>query len=58
MGTLFNDEQGLKLTLAFVAVALTEFIYLAGSIDNLLFTCEEWMALRAHINAHGIIAIS
>jgi hypothetical protein len=58
VGTLFNDEQRLKLGLAFAAVALTELIDLTGSIDNLLFTSEEWMALRAHIYAHGIIAIS
>ncbi len=58
VGTLFNDKQGLKHMLAFIAVTFTEFIYLAGSIYDLLFTSEKWMALRAHIYTHSIIAIS
>ncbi len=58
VGTWLNIELGLKLTLAFITVAFTEFIYLTSSIDDLLFASEEWVALRAHINTHRIITIS
>jgi len=51
------DKQGKDLVLAFVAVTFAEFINLTGSIHNLLFTRKEWMALRAYIDTHSIIAI-
>ena len=39
------------------AVATTEFIDLAGGIDNFLFTRVERMALSADVNMHGIATI-
>jgi len=55
LGLLDKQEQDSEL--AFVAETFAEFIYLTGSIYNLLLTRKEWVALRAYIETQGIIAI-
>jgi hypothetical protein len=56
---LRDDEHKARgLCLALFPIAFTEFVYLTGSVYNLLLSSEEGMAFRADINAHGVIAIS
>lgn len=54
---LSQEEASNWQILTFVAVAFAEFVDLAGSIDDLLFTGKERVTFRAYIYTHSIIAI-